>query len=355
MKRILIDIGHPAHIHYFKNCVKILSEKGYKFLFVVRDREATIELIKQLGFDYISRGKGGNGAIGKLISMFKIDFKIWKIARKFKPDLFLSFASPYAAQVAKSINKPHIAFDDTEHAVFSHMLYRPFTDVILSPAFYSAKLHKRQVLFNSYMELCYIHPNYFAPNPEILDELQIDKTDKYAVLRFISWDANHDIGYKGFTITDKINLVKEVEKHYKVFISSESNLPNELERYRLKTHPSKFHDVLAFASLHIGEGATTASESAVLGVPTIYTNPLIAGNCTDEEKYGLLYQITDYLDIKHKINEISSLNIEEFKKRRNKLLYDKIDPTKFMVWFVENYPQSIRITKENSDYQSKFK
>lgn len=354
MKKILIDIGHPAHIHYFKNCVKILSKKGYKFLFVVREREATIELIEQLGFDYISRGKGGNGVIGKLLTMFKLDWKIWRIARKFKPDLFLSFGSPYAAQVAKFMGKPHIAFDDTEHAKFSHLLYRPFSDVILSPAFYSAKLHKRQKLFNSYMELCYMHPNYFCPDEKIIDELSVTKTDRYAILRFISWDANHDIGYTGFTVDDKINLVKEVQKNYKVFISSESKLPDELEQYRLKTHPSKFHNVLAFASLHIGEGATTASESAVLGVPTIYTNPLVVGYCSDEESYGLLYQLTDYIDIKNKVEEISKLDLGQFKEKRAKLLSDKIDSTAFMVWFIENYPNSMYIMKENPDYQLRF-
>ena len=36
-------------------------------------------------------------------------------------------------------------------------------------------------------------------------------------------------------------------------------------------------------------------------------------------------------------------------------LHDKIDVTAFLVWFVENYPESFRIMKENPDYQLNFK
>ena len=37
------------------------------------------------------------------------------------------------------------------------------------------------------------------------------------------------------------------------------------------------------------------------------------------------------------------------------MLADKIDVTAFMVWFIENYPGSFRIMKEEPDYQYRFK
>ena len=37
------------------------------------------------------------------------------------------------------------------------------------------------------------------------------------------------------------------------------------------------------------------------------------------------------------------------------MLSDKIDVTAFMVWFVENYPDSVKIMKDNPDYQLRFK
>ncbi|MGB4094454.1 MAG: hypothetical protein WBJ99_01295, partial [Bacteroidales bacterium] len=46
---------------------------------------------------------------------------------------------------------------------------------------------------------------------------------------------------------------------------------------------------------------------------------------------------------------------QEYQQRRQKMLSDKIDVTAFMVWFVENYPESAKIMKENPDYQWRFR
>ena len=355
--RIIVDIGHPAHIHYFKNCAKILKEKGHQFLFVVRERDSTIELIKSTGFNYVSRGKGEKGLFKKLIALPKIDYKLFDIARSFKPDMYLSFSSPYAAHVATITRKPHIAFDDTEHAKFEHWMCRPFTDVVLSPSCYNAKLWNNQILFNSFMELFYLHPNYFHPDKHILNRIGVKEDEKYCVLRFISWDANHDVGQHGLSFQDKINLVKVLSKKCKVFISSEVDLNEELEPYRLNIHPKDLHNVLNYADLYIGEGGTTASEAVVLGTPAIYINTLEAGLFDEEQERGLLYHLQNINEIIECSNKI--LNDENskqvFKKKRINLLNEKIDPTAFLVWFLENYPDSKQIMKENPNYQNKFR
>jgi hypothetical protein len=45
----------------------------------------------------------------------------------------------------------------------------------------------------------------------------------------------------------------------------------------------------------------------------------------------------------------------EWRIKRDKLLNDHIDVTAFLVWFVENYPESKRIMEENPEYQYRFK
>jgi hypothetical protein len=44
-----------------------------------------------------------------------------------------------------------------------------------------------------------------------------------------------------------------------------------------------------------------------------------------------------------------------WKEKRNTMLKDKIDYTAFLIWFIENYPKSASIMKENPDYQYRFK
>ena len=45
---------------------------------------------------------------------------------------------------------------------------------------------------------------------------------------------------------------------------------------------------------------------------------------------------------------------EEWQRRRQKMLSEKIDVTAFMVWFIENYPESVRVMKETPEYQYRF-
>jgi hypothetical protein len=355
--KILIDIGHPAHVHYFKNMVKALEIKGFSFHFTLRERDSTVALMDKYSFSYTKRGKGGKNIITKLLAMPIMDFKVLMAALKFKPDMFVSFASPYAAQVACLLRKPHITFDDTEHAVFAHKLYRPFSSVVLSPQSYFKPIEKKQILFDSFMELCYLHPKYFTPGESVISELGLIKDEKYCILRFVSWDANHDVGQKGLDFSSKIKLVKELSKHCKVFISSESALPKDLEEYRYRLHPSRLHDALSFASLYIGEGATMASEAAMLGTPSIYVNTLDAGTIQDQINYGLLFMFKNSIGVIEKAVEILNMSNpeEHFKKKRDIMLSKKIDPTAFMVWFIENYPRSERIMRENPEYQYNFK
>lgn len=355
--RILIDIGHPAHIHYFKNCAQLLTEKGVEFLFVVRERDSTIELIQSTGFNYVSRGKGKKGLFNKLLGIPLIDYKLFKIAHNFKPDMFLSFSSPYAAHVATLMRKPHIAFDDTEHAKFEHLLCRPFTDVILSPSCYSAKLWKNQILFDSFMEFCYLHSNYFKPDKNVLGDIGIDEGEKFCVLRFISWDANHDVGQYGLSYQEKVRLVEELSKECRVLISSEEELDKKLQKYQLKIHPKDLHSILYYASLYVGEGGTTASEAVVLGTPAIYINSLNAGLFDEEQKRGLLFHINTFDDIlktSHMVLTDKEFG-NDFMRNWQKLLKSKIDPTAFLVWFVEKYPDSLAIMRHTPDYQYNFK
>lgn len=356
--KIFIDIGHPAHVHYFKNFTKLLIQYGHEIFFTVRDKESALELMKRLNFNYTERGSGGGNIFTKLLKLPFTNLTLLREALKFKPDLFLSFASPYAAHVSKIMGKPHISFDDTEHAVWAHLLYRPFSDVILSPSCYLGETDDNQILFKSFMELCYLHPNYYKPDKSILGKLGIEADEKFTVIRFVSWNANHDIGQKGFSVDDKIRIVGELSSHCKVFISSESELPNELKQFALKINPSDFHDVLAHANLYIGEGSTTATESAVLGTPAIYVNSLKVGNCTElEEIYGLVYSLKETDQVLKKSIEL--LNDVDFPnksvERRKKMLSEKIDPTKFMIWFIENWPVSKKIMLENPAYQERFK
>lgn len=355
--RILIDIGHPAHVHLFKNFAWIMQKKGHKVFFTTREKEFEIDLLTKYGFEFTSFGKKYKSTFGKIFGLFQFDLKMLLAAIRFKPDIFLSHGSIYAAQTSWLLRKPHISFEDTGNAE-QVRLYKPFTKVILTSDAFPFSYGKKQIRYKGHHEIAYLLPKYFTPDIDIYKFLQINCDTKYAVLRFVSWNASHDKGQKGIDNTTKheiINLLKK--KGLKIFISSESGLPNDLKQYQIMISPEKMHDVLYFADIFIGEGATMAMEAGVLGTPSIYINSLERSYCQDLEQYNLVYNFSKTDGLLDKINELLNGKVPRsyYREKRVELLNNKIDVTAFLVWFLDYYPNSVKIMKENPDYQLRFK
>jgi len=358
--RIFIDIGHPAHVHYFRNFIRLMQEKGHEFFVSARERSIIHYLLIHFNISFYNRGKGKNGILGKLWYMLIADIKLFYQAKRFRPDIFISFASPYAAQVSWILGKPHIVLDDTEHARFGHMLYKPFSTIFLNPRCFQKDFGPQQIRFNSFTELFYLHSNYFLPDKEIKSLLNIKQDEKYVLLRFVSWEANHDFGHSGLNMNTRKELINLfIEKGYKVFISSESDrIDPVFEPYLINIPPERMHDVLKYCELLVSESGTMASEAAILATPVVYVNSLpLMGYLEEEQKAGLLFHFPSSKRVLEKVNEILSIPDfkEVFNSRCQKMLDDKIDVTSFLVWFIENYPESFRIIKENPDYQDRFR
>lgn len=344
--RILVDITHPKDVNIFKNVIKKLEEKGHEVKIIASNKENVLEVLSGYGFEYITK-KHYKGLFRKAIGMLENDYIIYNVSKEFKPDIFTSFGSPYAAQVSKIVGKKHISFSDTDsnslvlnQFVITTLL---FSEVNFVPSCHRKERGKKQKRFNGYYELAYLHPKYFNPNSNVLDELKILENQKYIILRFSALNAHHDIEARGFNFkTEKeiVEYVKSLQEYGSVFITSEVKLSENLEKYKLKIPPEEFHTFLSFSSLYIGEGASMASEAAVLGTPSIYVSNTRRGYLDElEEKYGLAYTISDSKVALDKA--ISLLEDEELKKewqsKRQKMLKEKIDVVEFMVNAIEGY------------------
>lgn len=359
--KILIDIGHPAHVHLFKNFAHRMENCGHKVLFTCRDKEFEIELLKKERFDYISFGRKYKSTIGKIIGLLKFDLKEYAVCRRLHPDVLLSHGSPYAAHAAWLIRKPHISFEDTYN--FEQIrLYEPFTDTILSSSYAHPFISAKDIRYDGYHELAYLHPNVFTPDKSVLKELGISEGEKYIIMRFVAWNASHDRGHSGIPYQAKLDAVKEFSKIARVFISSEKELPVELLKYKLHLAPERMHHALAFASLVYGESSTMSEEAAMLGVPSIYFNyPSTCYTQHLEKEYGLMYNFgnltEDYENGKKLAIEILSIpeKSKSYKEKARKMLSEKIDVTAFMSWFVTNYPESKHIMEDTSEYQKRFR
>lgn len=359
--RILIDIGHPAHVHLFRNFAAEMLSKNHEVLFTCREKEFEINLLEHYRLPYKSFGRKYSTIQGKILGLFEFDIKELIAGIGFKPDILLSHGSIYASHAAFFLAKPHISLEDTFN--FEQIrLYKPFTKAILTSDYNHPLKSKKVIKYSGYHELAYLHPARFSPDATILRELGVNKGEKYFIFRFISWQATHDRGHCGLSEKNKIETVTLFSKYGKVLISSESELPNDLQAYKLRISPTRIHDAVAFASLLFGESSTMAEEAAMLGVPSIYlydNNTFYTRHL--EEKYQLVFNFSESEeDQKKAIQKGLELIVNpaiknEWLQKRKKMLSEKIDVTSFLVWFIECWPDSFIILKKDPDYQLKFK
>lgn len=348
--RVIIDIGHPAHVHLFKNLAWRLQEKGHKVLFTCRDREHVVYLLKTYGFVYENFGQHYKSIQGKLYGLAKNEMQMLNTALRFKPDLFISHGSTIAAHASFLVRKPHIALEDTFN-MEQVRLSMPFTDVVLTGDYPHPSLGKKEIQYPGYHELAYLHPNVFTPDEGVLNSLALQKNDKYAIVRFVAWNASHDVGLQGISSGNKRKLLNLLSPNMKVFISSEAELPDEFKQFQIQIQPEDMHSALAFAHLFLGESGTMASEAAVLGIPSfLYLNSHNHGVLLDQKKLGLLMMfgiddkgVNDSIDILSKKANEDSLQID-WQKNRESMLSKKIDLSSFLCDFVVDYLKNSNVT-----------
>jgi len=293
--KILIDIGHPAHVHFFKNAIRKLRREGNEVLISARSKDVTKSLLDAFNFDYRELSAIGSGWLGPYREFIKREFSLANLIRRFKPDVIAAVGGAFVAPVGRLTGTPTVVFTDTEHVAIDRLLTYPWATRICTPRVFKKELGCVQDRYDGFQELAYLHPRYFHPNPDVLTELGLLPGDRFSVLRFVSWQATHDRGETGLASELKRDAVSRLRRYGPVFVTSEAPLPLELEAYALRIAPHRVHDVLAFAGLYLGEGATMATEAALLGTPSVYVSSLVGtmGNFQELQKEGLIQSFRD--------------------------------------------------------------
>lgn len=360
--RFIVEIGHPAHVHHFKHMYWELEKRGHQGLFVAKDKECALDLLRAYSLPFALIGKTQKGMLKKLLHLMISDIRMLHIAKSFRPDIFISRVAPASAHVSRILGKPHICFADTESSKGFDWIVLPCVDAILTSIVYKRDHGSKQIRYPGYHELAYLHPNRFEPDADVLTRAGLRKGERFAIVRFVSWNAHHDVGLKGISYGNKRKLIEMLSAVMRVLISSEDTLPADLQQYQIEIKPEDMHSVLAFAHLFVGESATMASECACLGVPAIYIDNVGRGYTSDQQdRYGLVFNYNETEQGQQqailKATQLAARNHndETYKVKRRLLLNDMIDVSQFMEWFASNYPHSRKIMRDNGFNWEQFK
>lgn len=359
---VLFQLGHPAHFHLFRKTIENLNKDGHQTYILIKKKDILEDLLKEAGLSYVNILPSGKK------SKFSLMLRLWRVfwfTLWHRVDVLVG-STPEVAQIGWLLRRRSMIMAEDDAAIVPQFIkaVKPFVDAYLSPiTCNNGALEPKTTHYAGFHKLAYLHPNQFTPDSNVVDRY-FPHQEPYFLLRFARLNAYHDISThaKGFDKEIALGLIDRLLPYGKVFITSERPLESELEQYRLNINPLDIHHVMYYAKLYIGDSQSMAVEAAMLGTPSLRFNDFAGKIGVLEElehKYGLTYGIpsSDPHRLYAKVEELLAMTdlYDAFQQRRHEMLSEKIDVTAFYTWFIEKFPESQHVMRDNPDYQYRFK
>ena len=331
MSKILFDIGHPAHVHLFKNFILYLKDGKHDVVVVSREKDVAPVLLQDLGIEAVSLSRAGRGALGFAAELVKRDAGIFRLHRRHRFDLALGTSVSIAHLSALTRVRSFVFEQDDDDVVplFARLTY-PFATRIVVPACLKyRKWAKKRVVHDSYHELAYLHPDHFSPDPRIPEKYGL-KPGLYIILRLSALKAHHDADQKGLD-SGILAKIRRLTGGYILLASREEDLDRPVE-------PRDMHHLLAFSKMLIADSQTMTREAAILGVPSVRYSSFVGRISVIEElehRYGLTcgFRPGQEEGLLAKIEEwlgVPDLG-EQWRAKRRRMLAEK---TNFVDWMI---------------------
>lgn len=370
--KILIALNHPAHYYLFKYIAKGLLQNNHDVQFVIREKDILEKLLLSENVSYtklsekkITDQNKVNLMFYGIVKLVKQEFNLLNYVKKFRPTIMMG-TDIAITHVGTLLGIPSFVFNEDDFEInkwFCKAAY-PFASYIVAPECTNVgKFSEKKISYNGIQKLAYLHPNYFHQDVSVLKNIGLLPDEPYFIIRLVSLTAGHDIDSEHKGINNRLlnRIINKLNPFGKVFISSEIQLEDDLLKYQINLPPNKIHDLLASAQLFIGDSQSMCSEAGILGTPFIRFNDFVGRikilNVIEHDyQLGFGIKTSEEDKLFSTIDELlNTKNLKSIWKEKSKKFYkDKIDLTAFVIWFVENYPESAKIMKDNPDYQYRF-
>ena len=286
--KIWIDFLTPKQLLFFESLIKKLSIK-HELLCTSRDYREAKELVKIRKLDVVIVGRHGGGEkAGKLLANINRMNSLFKIIKKFNPELTLSFCSPDASRISFGLGINHIAFCNSPHHEKVMRLTVPLVQKLLIPKHIPKKEFtkygisaKNIIQYNAFDEYLIVKGKTFH---NTVPKLYFEKK-KTILFR------THEIqaAYPSRKV-DTIGIIKKMATEFPDFniivlgryFDEIKSLKRKLgKRIVVLDKVVDSGEILSLCDVFVGSGGTMTSEAVLRGVPTLSYN----GVPNHDEKY----------------------------------------------------------------------
>lgn len=289
--RILFDIVHPADVLFFQHPIQALIARGDEVKIAAREKDVTTTLLADFDLPFTTLSQAGRGLFGLGRELIVRDWRLWRMARDWQPDVMLAFGGVSISHVGRISGIPALSFYDTEIASLQTRLTWPFITHLYVPQGYAGAVPEKRVTRAPwYKELSYFHPQRFKPDIARAKAAGYDPQRANIFMRLVSWGANHDLGKAGWTMDFLRQLIRKLGTEAKIHISSEMPLPDDLAPFAYQGRRGDIHHLMGFCQLYLGESATMAAEAVMLAVPALYIADDWRSYMDEMEQAGCLAQ-----------------------------------------------------------------
>jgi predicted glycosyltransferase len=188
---IVIDLVHPADVNFYKNSINILMKRNVGVNLIVRPRGRLLSIL-QKEFPHTDPkiiGKHYSNIHGKIVGLIKRELELLFYLNKIDFDVSLGgFMIGYASRI---LRKPCVTFeDDYEYKIPFYLAKFTATRHVMPECIPATG--KNMYKYKGLKEIAYLHPRYFKPDKEILEQYKL-RPQEYVFIREI---ANTSLNYK---------------------------------------------------------------------------------------------------------------------------------------------------------------
>jgi predicted glycosyltransferase len=190
---VLIDISHPAHVHFFRPLAHRLIADGVIVHIVARDKDVTARLLEASGlpFEVLAMPQPGKGLLSAAVELLRRSTQLRRRIRRLGVAVVLT-RNPSGVLAAIGTRATSIFDTDDGRGVGLHYwTARPFAGIITSSVHDPedhGRAHRRYRALKAQM---FLHPDRFTPDPEVRRRYLRDD-EQFSVVRFSAHDASHD-------------------------------------------------------------------------------------------------------------------------------------------------------------------
>lgn len=275
-KKIWIDLENSPHVPFFRPIIRELSSRGHHVVLTARDAYQVGDLLAKFNLNARLIGHHfGKIKAMKVLGCLSRSMEMAPLIVKERPNLAVSHGSRSQLLLACLLRIPSAVLFDYEYT--KHVPYLKPTCVIIPEIVKdgNAAHHDRVFRYPGIKEDVYV-PD-FKPDPKILDELGVNKTDLLATVRPPATEAHYHNPESEKLFDAVINLLSSKPGVRMAILPRNERQSTQIEKQWphlcsnckviIPKHVVDGLNLIWHSDLVVSGGGTMNREAAALGVP----------------------------------------------------------------------------------------